>query len=106
MPDATVPWFSIGRLTVCFLVVLQFSIVLLLTRPQNIHVITQTDYTGGMGIWERPSEAVAWLEKRIHHLKDEMSMVESRLERMQWEHARLKEQLRDLQQFTKQREQL
>ncbi|KAK4758625.1 hypothetical protein SAY87_019926 [Trapa incisa] len=89
-------------LTISFAVILlmQFSIVLLLTRPQNIHVISQTDYMGGMGIGERS----AWLEKRIHYLKDEMSMLESQLERMQWEHGRLKEQLRDLQQFVKQRE--
>lgn len=87
-----------------FLVVSQLSIVVLLTRPQNIHVISQTGYIGGMGIGDGPSDAVAWLEKRVHHLKDEMSMVESRLERMRWEHARLKEQLRDIQQFTKQRE--
>ncbi|KAK4788610.1 hypothetical protein SAY86_019929 [Trapa natans] len=89
-------------LAISFAVILlmQFSIVLLLTRPQNIHVISQTDYIGGMGIGERS----AWLERRIHHLKDEMSMVESRLERMQWEHARLKEHIRDLQQLAKRRE--
>ncbi|XP_031392011.1 protein VASCULAR ASSOCIATED DEATH 1, chloroplastic isoform X1 [Punica granatum] len=93
-------------LAISFAVILlmQLSIVVLLTRPQNIHVISQTDYIGGMGISERPSEVVAWLEKRVHHLKDEMAMVESRLERMQWEHARLKEQLRGLQLSTKQSE--
>ncbi|PKI60787.1 hypothetical protein CRG98_018834, partial [Punica granatum] len=91
---------------VCTLILAKckLSIVVLLTRPQNIHVISQTDYIGGMGISERPSEVVAWLEKRVHHLKDEMAMVESRLERMQWEHARLKEQLRGLQLSTKQSE--
>lgn len=44
----------------------------------------------------RSPDAMAWLEKRMHHLKDEMNMVEARLEMMRREHAQLKAQLRDL----------
>lgn len=84
---------------------MQVSIVLLLSRPQNIHVISQADYLSGLGsgAGERSPEAVAWLEKRLYHLKDEMTMVETRLERMRLEHAQLKEQLRELEHINNQR---
>ena len=45
---------------------------------------------------ERSSETEAWLDKRIHHLKDEMFMVEARIERMQREYLQLIAQLKDL----------
>lgn len=80
-------------------ILLQLSIVVLLARPQKVHVISQADYMNGMdilGSGERSSEAVAWLEKRIHHLKDEMFMVEARIERMQREYVLLTAQLKDL----------
>lgn len=71
---------------------------MLLSRPQHIHVSYLAQSTGGMGggAGERPTEAVAWLEKRMHHLKEEMVMVEARLERMWHEHAALKAQLKEL----------
>lgn len=78
---------------------LQLSIVVLLARPQKVHVISQADYLTGMDTsssGERSSEAAAWLDKRIHHLKDEMFMVEARIERMQREYLQLKAQLKDL----------
>ncbi|XP_028808765.1 protein VASCULAR ASSOCIATED DEATH 1, chloroplastic isoform X2 [Neltuma alba] len=76
---------------------MQFSILILLSRPQHIHVSTPTDYMNRIeyGVGRSPSD-IAWLEKRIHFLKDEMYMVETRLERMRYEHALLKKQLRDL----------
>lgn len=80
-------------------ILLQLSIVVLLARPQRVQVISQADYMNGMdisGSGERSSEAVAWLEKRIHHLKDEMFMVEARIERMRREYVQLKAQLKDL----------
>jgi hypothetical protein len=77
----------------------QMSIVVLLARPQHIHVNPQTGYMSGMG---RSSEAMAWMEKRIHHLKDEMYTVEARLERMRHEHTLLKAQLKDLEHLGKQ----
>ncbi|TKY68923.1 VASCULAR ASSOCIATED DEATH protein 1 [Spatholobus suberectus] len=75
----------------------QFSILVLLARPQHIHMNTPVDFMNRMDnrVTRSPSD-IAWLEKRIHHLKDEMYMVESRLERMRYEHSLLKKQLNDL----------
>lgn len=71
---------------------------MLLNRPQNVHVAYPEYYVGGIGggVGERSAEAVAWLERRMHHLKDEIFMVEARLERLQREHTWLKAQLKDL----------
>ena len=76
---------------------IQCSILVLLARPQHIHMNTPVDITNRMNneVTRSPSD-IAWLEKRIHHLKDEMYMVESRLERMRYEHLLLKNQLKDL----------
>ncbi|KAK7386142.1 hypothetical protein VNO78_26144 [Psophocarpus tetragonolobus] len=77
----------------------QFSILMLLARPQHIHMNTPVDFINRMNNEEtRSASDIAWLEKRIHHLKDEMYMVESRLERMRYEHLLLKKQLKDLEQ--------
>ncbi|RDX63043.1 Protein VASCULAR ASSOCIATED DEATH 1, chloroplastic, partial [Mucuna pruriens] len=75
----------------------QFSILVLLARPQHVHMNTPVDLTNRMenGGTTSPSD-IAWLEKRIHHLKDEMYMVESRLERMRYEHSLLKKKIKDL----------
>ena len=83
---------------------LQLSIVVLLVRPHHIHVNPQADYMASMGggVGGRSSEAMVWLEKRVHHLKDEMYMVEARLERMRNEHALSKSQLNDLEKLSKQ----
>ncbi|XP_020968317.1 protein VASCULAR ASSOCIATED DEATH 1, chloroplastic isoform X3 [Arachis ipaensis] len=74
----------------------QFSILVLLSRPQHIHVNPPVDNINMMENGVTRTSDVAWLEKRIHHLKDEMYMVETRLERMRYEHALLKKQLNDL----------
>ena len=60
---------------------------------------TPVDFINTMNndVTRNPSD-IAWLEKRIHHLKDEMYMVESRIERMRYEHSLLKKQLKDLEQ--------
>lgn len=73
---------------------------MLLNRPQHIHVVPPPDYMVGR-VGERSAESMAWLEKRMHYLKDEMLMVEARLERMWHEHAVLKAQLKDLEQLHK-----
>ncbi|OAY62534.1 protein VASCULAR ASSOCIATED DEATH 1, chloroplastic [Manihot esculenta] len=88
-------------LVVAFAVIflMQVSIVVLLNRPQNVNVGPPGQYyIGGMGggIGGRPAEDVAWLEKRMHHLKGEMYMVEAQLERLRHEHNWLKVQLEDL----------
>ncbi|KAB2052193.1 hypothetical protein ES319_A12G103100v1 [Gossypium barbadense] len=74
------------------------SIVVLLKKPQQVLVrypVTYMSSVGG-GASERQAEAVAWLEKQIHELKEQMAMVESLLERMRHEHAALKAQLKQL----------
>lgn len=83
----------------------QLSILALLARPQHIHVHSPADYMMGMDgeVGGRSSEAMVWLEKRIHHLKDEMYMVEARLERMRHEHALLKSQLENFNPSSKRR---
>ena len=77
---------------------------MLLVRPHHIHVNPQADYMASMGggVGGRSSEAMVWLEQRVHHLKDEMYMVEARLERMRNEHALSKSQLNDLEKLSKQ----
>lgn len=78
---------------------------MLLARPQHIHVHSPADYTSSLGsvVGERSSEVANWLEKRIHHLKDEMHFVETRLESMRHEHALLKAQLEDFKHLSKRR---
>ncbi|XVE74112.1 hypothetical protein DITRI_Ditri11bG0172900 [Diplodiscus trichospermus] len=87
-------------LVVAFAVIflMQVSIIVLLNRPQQVHVSYPVEYIGSMGGGGRESraETVAWLEKRMQHLKEEMVMVEARLERMRYEHAALKAQLKEL----------
>ncbi|XVF22770.1 hypothetical protein REPUB_Repub12eG0199700 [Reevesia pubescens] len=87
-------------LAVAFAVIflMQVSIIVLLNRPQHVNVSYLAENMGSMsaGGGERRAEAVAWLEKRKHHLKEEMVMVEARLERMWNEHSALKAQLKEL----------
>ncbi|XP_058743315.1 protein VASCULAR ASSOCIATED DEATH 1, chloroplastic isoform X3 [Vicia villosa] len=77
--------------------VMQFSILVLLSRPQQIHMNPPVDFMNKMdnGV-TRSSSDIAWLEKRVHYLKDEMYMVETRLERMRYEYTLLKKQINDL----------
>ncbi|KAK8321653.1 hypothetical protein V6Z11_A12G115800 [Gossypium hirsutum] len=87
-------------LAVAFAVIflMQASIVVLLKKPQQVLVrypVTYMSSVGG-GASERQAEAVAWLEKQIHELKEQMAMVESLLERMRHEHAALKARLKQL----------
>ncbi|KAH9610061.1 hypothetical protein KSS87_003354 [Heliosperma pusillum] len=80
------------------LLLMQLSIVVLLSRPQQVYVIPQADHFTSVspGSGQRTAEAVAWMEKRVHLLKDEMLVVEGQLERMRHEHIMLKAQLKDL----------
>ncbi|XP_050384809.1 protein VASCULAR ASSOCIATED DEATH 1, chloroplastic [Argentina anserina] len=82
---------------VAVIFIMQLSILALLVRPQHIHVHSPVDYTSGVGgaIGGRSSEVITWLEKRVHTLKDDMNLVEARLESMRREHALLKAQLED-----------
>ncbi|XP_042065415.1 protein VASCULAR ASSOCIATED DEATH 1, chloroplastic-like [Salvia splendens] len=78
------------------LVLMQLSILVLLSRPQRIHVIPQAGCTKGMG---NRGDAVASVGRQIKYLKEEMHLVETLLEKMQDEHAQLKEKLRELELF-------
>ncbi|GKV46765.1 hypothetical protein SLEP1_g53735 [Rubroshorea leprosula] len=81
---------------------MQMSILVLINRPQHVHVTYPVEYMGGMG-GEWSTENVAWLEKRAHHLKDEMLMLGARLERLQHDYAALKAQLEGLEHPRKRR---
>ncbi|KAG9452168.1 hypothetical protein H6P81_005072 [Aristolochia fimbriata] len=85
-------------LTLVFLIALvlifllmQLSIVVLLTRTPKIHLIPQENFMSGLS--SDKMEALRWLEKRVHHLKEEMLMVEARLEKMRVEYTSLKAHL-------------
>ncbi|KAL6981324.1 GRAM domain-containing protein [Sarracenia purpurea var. burkii] len=87
------------------LLLMQLSIVVLLSRPQQIQLIPQADYhSATCSVSERmPEMKMAWLEQRIHHLKDEMATIETVLKKMQHEHSFLETQMKDIEQFIRQR---
>ncbi|XP_074280030.1 protein VASCULAR ASSOCIATED DEATH 1, chloroplastic-like isoform X2 [Silene latifolia] len=80
------------------LILMQLSIVVLLSKPQQVYVIPQADHFSSVShaSGQRTAETIAWMEKRVHLLKDEMFVVEGQLERMRHEHIMLKAQLKDL----------
>ncbi|KAL6499456.1 protein of unknown function (DUF4782) [Orobanche hederae] len=82
------------------LLLMQISIIVLLSRPQRIHVIPQADCTHRMS--GNSGESLALLSKQINYLKEEMHFFETMLERMQNEHSQLKAMLRDLELFRNQ----
>ncbi|KAJ8900174.1 hypothetical protein K2173_024814 [Erythroxylum novogranatense] len=88
-------------LAVAFLVIflMQMSVLVLLSRPQTVHLASPGDsYMAGIGSvsGNRSPETVAWLERRMQHLKDEILMVETWIQRLQDEHAWLETELKIL----------
>ncbi|CAI0548393.1 unnamed protein product [Linum tenue] len=89
-------------LIVAFVVIflMQVSIVVLLNRPQQAIVASPGEhrfvgsFSGELG-HERSSETLGWLERRMHHLKDEMLMVEARMERLSQEYSWLRQQIEE-----------
>ncbi|KFK42584.1 hypothetical protein AALP_AA1G014400 [Arabis alpina] len=83
-------------LVLAFVVILlmQVTIVVLLRRgPEQVEVGNKNryeEYSSGSG------ESVGWLEKRMHFLREEIMMVEDRLQRMRQDHASLKAQFHQL----------
>uniref|UniRef100_A0A1D1YKF4 GRAM domain-containing protein 1A n=1 Tax=Anthurium amnicola TaxID=1678845 RepID=A0A1D1YKF4_9ARAE len=73
---------------------MQLAIILLLTKSPRIHIISQGNYINSLG--DERSETIHWLEERVHHLNQEMQMMESRLERMRHEYMFLRTHLQDL----------
>ncbi|KZV46191.1 GRAM domain-containing protein 1A [Dorcoceras hygrometricum] len=80
------------------LLLMQISIVVLLSRSQQIHVITQGDYhTSSMiGMGSNKAESLASLKRQIKYLREEMHFVETMLEKLQHEHVQLKGKLKEL----------
>ncbi|XP_064946471.1 protein VASCULAR ASSOCIATED DEATH 1, chloroplastic-like isoform X2 [Musa acuminata AAA Group] len=86
-------------LAVAFIVfiLMQLSIILLLTRVPEVNLVTHGNYVRDVGIDH--VENIEWLEKRFNYLKEEMITVESRLERMRQEYTLLKSHLQSLEQL-------
>ncbi|KAJ4956706.1 hypothetical protein NE237_013489 [Protea cynaroides] len=90
--------------SVLILVLMQLSIIVLLTRGPQVRLISEGDYMDDItGDIRNKAADVTWLAKRFQHLKDEMLMVEDRLERMHHEHELLKARLQSLEPQIKQR---
>uniref|UniRef100_A0A5K1D0P4 Uncharacterized protein n=1 Tax=Nymphaea colorata TaxID=210225 RepID=A0A5K1D0P4_9MAGN len=72
------------------------SIVFLLMRAPRVHQLPQESlYSSNLGSNSR-AEAISWLERRLYYLKEEMLMVEARMESMQHEYSSLKAHLQRL----------
>lgn len=86
------------------LLLMQLSIVVLLSRPQQVYVIPQAESTSSveLGVGHGAAETMASMEKRLHLLKNEMIVVEAQFERMRHEHVWLESQLKDLKRLYKQ----
>ncbi|EYU31891.1 hypothetical protein MIMGU_mgv1a007573mg [Erythranthe guttata] len=84
------------------LLLMQISILVLLSRPQRIHVIPQQGCMS-TGMSESRGEVLASINKQIKYLKEEMHLVETLLEKMRNEHSQIKGKLRDLELFRNQR---
>ncbi|CAL9076409.1 unnamed protein product [Musa textilis] len=86
-------------LAVAFIVfiLMQLSIILLLTRVPEVNLVTHGNFIRDGGIDH--VENIEWLEKRFNYVKEEMIMVESRLEMMHQEYTLLKSHLQSLEQL-------
>ncbi|KAL1217148.1 Protein VASCULAR ASSOCIATED DEATH 1 [Cardamine amara subsp. amara] len=81
-------------IVIAFVVILlmQVTIVVLLKRGGR----EQVEYHQRFNEYSGSGESVGWLEKRMHFLREEMMMVEDRLQRMRQDHASLKAQFKHL----------
>ncbi|XP_073002131.1 protein VASCULAR ASSOCIATED DEATH 1, chloroplastic isoform X2 [Typha latifolia] len=79
---------------VAILILMQVIVILLLTRSPEVHLVTPDNYMSNPGNYQ--SDSIAWLEKRFRNLKEEMHLVETRMERMHYEFAWLKAHLESL----------
>ncbi|XP_071715680.1 protein VASCULAR ASSOCIATED DEATH 1, chloroplastic [Rutidosis leptorrhynchoides] len=77
------------------ILLMQISIVVLLLRPQTVQVVSDTAWMSTNRI-NRRAETVTLLNKQIDHLKEEMLIVETVLEKMRHEHDMLSVQLKKL----------
>ncbi|KAK8957195.1 hypothetical protein KSP39_PZI001180 [Platanthera zijinensis] len=81
------------------LILMQMSIFVLLTRVPEVQLVTRGTTIGNFENYGE--EYVEWLEKRFKYLKEDVLMVESRLEAMRHEHALLKTHLLNLERVKK-----
>lgn len=70
----------------------QVTIVVLLKKGGG----GQVEYHERYDEYSGNGESLGWLEKRMHFLREEMMMVEDRLQRMRQDHATLKAQFHQL----------
>ncbi|KAI3700894.1 hypothetical protein L2E82_45535 [Cichorium intybus] len=89
-----VPSFVVILMAVVILL-MQISIVVLLLKPQTVHVVSDTAWMSNTRI-DRRGETVNLLNKQMEHLKEEMLIVETLLEKMRHEHDMLTVQLKKL----------
>ncbi|KAK9058975.1 hypothetical protein SSX86_021593 [Deinandra increscens subsp. villosa] len=89
-----VPSFVVILLAVVILL-MQISIVVLLVRPQTVQVVSDTAWISNTRI-DRRAETVTLLNKQMDHLKEEMLIVETLLEKMRHEHDMLSVQIKKL----------
>ncbi|KAK1430376.1 hypothetical protein QVD17_13062 [Tagetes erecta] len=92
--QSQVPSFVVILLAVVILL-MQISIVVLLMRPQTVQVVSDTAWISSTRI-DRRAETVTLLNKQMNHLKEEMLIVETLLEKMRHEHDMLSVQLKKL----------
>ncbi|CAN4125954.1 unnamed protein product [Withania somnifera] len=87
---------------VVILLLMQMSILVLLGRPQHVHVIPQGDSASSVYRFrETGVDTLNFLDKKINHLRDEMLMVETLLDKMQQEHTLLKTKLKEFEHLRK-----
>ncbi|XP_076927671.1 protein VASCULAR ASSOCIATED DEATH 1, chloroplastic-like [Bidens hawaiensis] len=89
-----VPSFVVILMAVVILL-MQISIVVLLLRPQTVQVVSDTAWITKARI-DRRAETVTLLHKQMDHLKEEMLIVETLLEKMRHEHDMLSVQVKKL----------
>ncbi|XP_023736925.1 protein VASCULAR ASSOCIATED DEATH 1, chloroplastic [Lactuca sativa] len=91
-----VPSFVVILMAVVILL-MQISIVVLLLRPQTVQVVSDTSWMSNSNTRiDRRGETVNLLNKQIDHLKEEMLIVETLLQKMRHEHDMLNVQLKKL----------
>ncbi|KAI4311085.1 hypothetical protein MLD38_036013 [Melastoma candidum] len=76
------------------ILLIQLSIIVLLSRLPSVQVISPVENVNMVD--DTSTETMTWLEKRLYYLKEEVSLVEARFERMQWEYSRIKQQRGEL----------
>ncbi|PHT60273.1 hypothetical protein CQW23_02636 [Capsicum baccatum] len=84
------------------LLLMQMSILVLLGRPQHVHVIRQGDCASSMyQLGETGVDTLSFLDRKINHLKDEMLMVEVLLDKMKQEYTLLETKLKEFEHLRK-----